>query len=153
MIVREFRESDLEKIGWTGAPRHIAYVGEALKRMEKGEVVLLSIEVDDKVVSMGGIDFAKTPGAGTLWMLNVHPDYQSRGIGTVLVQSLEERARERGIKVAELGVEHNNPRARNLYERLGYEFIGDGVETWDDEAPDGTISVHTAHIWRMRKQI
>jgi ribosomal protein S18 acetylase RimI-like enzyme len=47
-------------------------------------------------VGLGGIDYAKTAGAGTIWMLAVHPALQSRGIGTVLIRVAEQRIRAAG---------------------------------------------------------
>jgi ribosomal protein S18 acetylase RimI-like enzyme len=75
-------------------------------------------------VGLGGIDYAKTPDAGTIWMLTVHPSLQSCGIGTVLIRAAEQRIRARGLHRAELGVEDGNLRARSPYERLGYAAYG-----------------------------
>jgi ribosomal protein S18 acetylase RimI-like enzyme len=71
-------------------------------------------------VALGGVDYTLTPGAGTLWRLAVHGALQSCGIGTLLIEAAEQRIRARGLHRAELGVEECNPRARALYERLGY---------------------------------
>ena len=71
-------------------------------------------------MGLGGVDYAKTSGAGTIWMLAVHPALQSCGIGTVLIRVAEQRIRARGLRRAELGVEDSNPRARSLYVKLGY---------------------------------
>jgi Acetyltransferase (GNAT) family len=91
-------------------------------------------------VGLGGIDYAKTAGAGTIWMLAVHPALRSCGIGTVLIQAAEQRIRARGPRRAELGVEDSNQRARTLYERLGYAAYGSESDSWDQEAADGTVS-------------
>ena len=37
------------------------------------------------------------------------------------------------------GVEYDNPRARVLYERLGYVAYADAPEEWDAEGPGGEI--------------
>ena len=60
-------------------------------------------------------------------MLEVHPALQSCGIGALLIQAAEQRIRLRGLQRAELGVEDSNPRARALYERLGYAAYGTGL--------------------------
>jgi hypothetical protein len=36
-------------------------------------------------------------------------------------------------------VEEGNPRARALYERLGYVACGREPESWDEEGPDGSV--------------
>jgi ribosomal protein S18 acetylase RimI-like enzyme len=56
--------------------------------------------------------------------LAVHRALQSCGIGTILIEASEQRIRARGLHRAELGAEECNPRARALYERLGYIAYG-----------------------------
>jgi ribosomal protein S18 acetylase RimI-like enzyme len=60
--------------------------------------------------------------------LQILPAYQGRGLGSDVVSRLVAEAHVAGLPV-ELGVEHDNPRARALYERLG--FIATGHD--DDE--------------------
>jgi ribosomal protein S18 acetylase RimI-like enzyme len=73
---------------------------------------------------LGAIDYAKHPGAGTLTQLSVHGVLQWCGIGTIIIQAAEQRILARSLHRAELGVEERNPRARALYERLGYAAYG-----------------------------
>lgn len=87
-------------------------------------------------MGLGGIDYAKTSGAGTIWMLEVHPALQSCGIGTVLIRAAEKRIHANGLHRAEFGVEVGNPRARALHERLGCRAHGREPDSWDQEAPD-----------------
>jgi ribosomal protein S18 acetylase RimI-like enzyme len=65
----------------------------------------------------------------------------------------EQRIRARGLRYAELGVEHSNPRARALYERLGYAAYGDEPDEWDAEGPDGTLIRYRTVCTLMRKQL
>ena len=51
--------------------------------------------------------------------IQLRPDAQGRGLGTALVRSLQEEGRP-----VTLGVERDNPRARALYERLGFALVG-----------------------------
>ena len=55
--------------------------------------------------------------------IQLYPRVQGRGIGTALVEALKSEAATSGLPL-ELSVEHDNPRARALYERLGFEKIG-----------------------------
>ena len=103
--------------------------------------------------ALGGIDYAKTPGAGTLWQLAVHGALHSCGIGTILIHAAEQRIRARGLHRAELGVEECNPRARALYERLSYVAYGREPASWDEEAPDGTITRYETVCTLMRKEL
>ena len=51
--------------------------------------------------------------------LQVAPSYQSRGIGTAVVEAIIAEAADNGLAVA-LSVVAANPRARRLYDRLGF---------------------------------
>ena len=59
--------------------------------------------------------------------LFVMPDLRSRGIGTRILGHGERLAVERGFTQLGLAVGIDNPRARALYERLGYVDTGFGV--------------------------
>jgi ribosomal protein S18 acetylase RimI-like enzyme len=62
------------------------------------------------------------PGVAVVAHLGVSPYERGRGIGRELILHLENVARERGFPRAGLDVAETNPRARALYERLGYTF-------------------------------
>jgi RimJ/RimL family protein N-acetyltransferase len=54
---------------------------------------------------------------------------QGTGIGTGLVQWLQQAATEARAESLRLSVAHDNPRARALYHRLGFEDAGDVAGT------------------------
>ena len=76
------------------------------------------------------MDFRTPDESGTIWMLSVHEAWQSLGVGTLLIRALEQRILAVGRIVARIGVEHDNPRARALYLRLGYRESGSELESW-----------------------
>jgi len=51
--------------------------------------------------------------------LQVLPELQGRGIGTAVVRKVIEQGANRGVPVT-LSVVPGNPRAKRLYERLGF---------------------------------
>jgi ribosomal protein S18 acetylase RimI-like enzyme len=154
LTVRDLARDDLPSCTWSGSATHLANVAEALERAERGEVNYLAVcPPSNLAVAIGGVDYAVTPGAGTLWQLAVHPALRSCGIGTVLIRAAEQRIRARGLGWAELGVEETNPRARALYERLGYVAYGRKPEGWDEQAPDGSIARYETVCTLMRKAL
>jgi ribosomal protein S18 acetylase RimI-like enzyme len=154
LAVRDLEPGDLPSCAWSGKATHLAAITRALERTRLGEVeYLAACPPSGLPVGLGAIDYAKTPGAGTIWMLEVHPALQSCGIGTVLIHAAEQRIRARGLRRAELGVEDGNPRARALYERLGYAAYGSEPGSWDQEAPDGTVSRYETMLTLMRKEL
>jgi hypothetical protein len=54
---------------------------------------------------------------------------------------------------AELKVEECNPRARALYERLGYIACGREPASWDTEAADGSLTRYETACTLMRKEL
>jgi ribosomal protein S18 acetylase RimI-like enzyme len=66
-----------------------------------------------------------------LLMLHVDPGYRRHGIGTRLITRVIELARDHGDAGVTLSVDNRNPRARALYERLGFkEYAADATDTY-----------------------
>jgi ribosomal protein S18 acetylase RimI-like enzyme len=152
--VRDLLPRDLPACTWSGSATHLRQVERALARATAGEVDYLAVCTPvDLPVAIGGIDYQVSEGAGTLWQLAVSPALQSCGLGTLLIRAAEQRIRNRGLRRAELAVEENNPRARALYERLGYAAYGCRPDAWDEEGPDGSIHRHETVCVLLRKNL
>jgi ribosomal protein S18 acetylase RimI-like enzyme len=140
ITIRDLTLEDLPSCAWWVSAWDRAQLGRTLERAQRGEVDYLTVCTPAGLpVALGGVDYTVTPVAGTLWQLAVHGALQSCGIGTLLIQAAEQRIRARGRHRAELAVEESNPRARALYERLGYVAYGRKPEAWDEQAEDGSI--------------
>jgi ribosomal protein S18 acetylase RimI-like enzyme len=151
--VRDLTHEDLPASGWWGTATHLAQVAKELGRAKRGEVDYLAVcPPSDLPVAIGEIDYQAQPGAGTLSQLAVQAAWHSCGLGTILIRAAEQRILARGLDRAELGVE-SNPRARALYERLGYVAYGRRPEAWDEEAPDGSVRRYETVCTLMRKQL
>jgi GNAT superfamily N-acetyltransferase len=61
-----------------------------------------------------------------LGRLAVPPQYRRRGIGTLLVNYVEEQARARGHKLITLGVRLQLPENTAFYTKLGYHIVSYG---------------------------
>jgi len=154
LSVRDLVPADLEHCGWSGSERHLAGVAEQLERARLGDVDYLAVCPPSGLpLAKGGVDYRVKEGVGTLWQLAVHPALQSCGIGTLLVAAAEQRIRRRGLRQSELGVEENNPRARALYERLGYVAFDRQPDSWDMQAPDGSLYRYETMCTLMRKDL
>jgi ribosomal protein S18 acetylase RimI-like enzyme len=154
LTVRDLTIEDLSWCAWSGSVTHLASIAKALERARRGEVEYLAVCPPSGLpVALGGIDYAEHSSAGTLWQLVVHGALQSCGIGTILIRAAEQRILARGLYRAELGVEESNPRARALYDRLGYVAYGRAPECWDEQAPDGSIFRYETLCTLMRKEL
>lgn len=56
--------------------------------------------------------------------IEVHRNWRGSGVGSALIRHGIEWARNQGVEALLLGVLDTNPRARALYERLGFQVIG-----------------------------
>lgn len=154
LSVRDLTHDDLPQCTWAGTSLHLKFVAQELDRAKAGDVDYLAVCPPSGIpVGIGGVDYHANPGAGTLWQLGVHDAWQSCGIGTVLIQAAEQRILARGLPRAELRVEETNPRARALYERLGYVAYDRMPDGWDEEASDGTIQRFDTICLLMRKPL
>ena len=128
---RDLEAADLSDLSWSGGPEHIRAVAAALEACDAREVALLvGCLPNDRLIAMGGVDFRLSEDAGSIWMLAVHERFQSLGIGTQLIAALQQKIIDHGRPIARMLVEHDNPRARALYERLGYSERGPALDSW-----------------------
>jgi ribosomal protein S18 acetylase RimI-like enzyme len=154
IVVRDLTAADLDAIGWSGGPSHLKAVGIQLERVSAGLAeYLVACPPSGLPVGKAGIDYVSTADAGLIHQVAVHDALQSCGIGTLLMQAAEERIRGRGRTHAELWVEHGNPRARALYERLGYLARADERAEWDADGPGGTVVRYRTVCSVMRKYL
>ncbi|HUY50721.1 MAG TPA: GNAT family N-acetyltransferase [Streptosporangiaceae bacterium] len=102
LTIRDLVPEDLPACAWSGSATHLASITRALGRARRGEVeYLTACPPSGLPVATAGIDYAATPGAGTLWQLAVHPALQSCGIAALLITAAEQRIRSRGLHRAE----------------------------------------------------
>jgi ribosomal protein S18 acetylase RimI-like enzyme len=128
---RDLEAADLSDLDWSGGPEHIRAVAAALEACYVGDVALLvGCLPNDRLIAMGGVDFRPSEDAGSIWMLAVHERFQSLGIGTQLIAALQQKIIDHGRSIARMLVEHDNPRARALYQRLGYSEGGPALDSW-----------------------
>lgn len=76
----------------------------------------------------------------------VFPDFQDRGIGSRLLAHAESKAQGAGLKKCSLIVDTENPAARRLYERFGYQVVF--TKTYPGPAENAHAGYH-----RMLKEL
>jgi ribosomal protein S18 acetylase RimI-like enzyme len=152
LVIDDLRTEDLAALGWSGTAAHIRSVASYLSRVPAGEVEYLVVRgLDGTPVAKAGIEYAEAPGVGTIMQLATHGELQGLGMGTALIAAAEERIRRRGLTKARMGVEDDNPRARTLYERLGYKEVGQRAVCWEAEAADGSLFMYHTVVTEMDK--
>jgi ribosomal protein S18 acetylase RimI-like enzyme len=152
LTIRDLTRDDLPACAWTGSSK--SDFAAVLERADRAEVDYLVVCPPSGLpVAVGGIDYTLSEDTGTLYQFAVHGALHSCGIGTLLIGAAEQRIRARGLRRAELAVEQINPRARALYERLGYVAYGSRPEEWDEQAEDGSVTHYHTMCTLMRKEL
>lgn len=97
------------------------YAIEKVYLNNQGEFLLG--EWDGLFVAMGG--FRRTaPERAEIKRMRVHPDYQGRGFGQIMLDELEYRARAMGYKTLHLDTSVLQIPAQKLYEKNGFREVG-----------------------------
>lgn len=151
MLIRPLQESDLDQL----FNEHSRQFGEEwLARQERGEVYLAIAELDGRPVGRCALDFIshQEEAAAHLWAANVSEQFRSQGIGRALFARQEEVALAHGFEVIRLEVAKDNPRARELYERIGYQQVGEEIGRWSYRQGNEMVEV-TQDCFVMRKQL
>jgi ribosomal protein S18 acetylase RimI-like enzyme len=131
VVIGDLDPSELGDLDWSGGAEHIRAVGAAVSASFAGEVVVLgAAPANGRLVGLVAVDLRPEPDAGLIWMLAVHERFQSLGLGSRLVRAAERRIAAAGRDRATLLVEHDNPGARALYLRLGYQERGAALDSW-----------------------
>ena len=147
-------DDDLAGLAWSGNPAHLRSVAAALRRAAQGlEDYLVVRAPGGQPVAKMRVDYTSEAGAGVFSQLAVIGPLQGLGIATMLIGVGEQRMRAHGLAFAALGVEDDNPRARRLYERLGYRAAGRQHASWEYEDDDGVLRLYETTLTILRKHL
>lgn len=108
--------------------------------------------LDSKCLSIPTLDTDEAIiGCGCFWaileeahitLLMIHPDYQGKGLGQLLLYSLLEDAYKRQLERATLEVKVSNEVARSLYRKFGFQIAGRRKGYYQTTGEDALI------LWR-----
>jgi len=154
LAVGDLCDDDLAGLAWSGNPAHLRSVAAALQRAVQGlEDYLVARAPGGQPVAKMRVDYTSEADAGVFSQLAVMGPLQGLGIATLLIGAGEQRVRTRGRAFAALGVEDNNPRARRLYQRLGYQAAGRQHASWEYEDDDGVLRLYETTLTILRKRL
>lgn len=134
IVVREATEKDVDgivkvlesiRLGDEAWSANNSFVTENLqKRSSNEQLFVLVAEFNSSIV--GFIDCAIFPcfwesqKEGLIADFFVHPAYQSKGVGSKLLQASMERAESEGVVGLHVSTEPSNTKARKLYGKFGF---------------------------------
>jgi GNAT superfamily N-acetyltransferase len=88
---------------------------------------------------------------GYLYSLQVMDRLQGQGLGSRLIAAAEDALRARHFHWATIAAATDNPRARRLYERLGYTHFHDEPGLWSYTDPDNVTHSVVEPCWVFQK--
>ncbi|MBN1123329.1 MAG: GNAT family N-acetyltransferase [Anaerolineae bacterium] len=91
---------------------------DVLRRNARGLAWGVVVEIGGEPVAYGQLD--RWGERGEICNLVVAEAYRGHGIGTALIDHFTEIAAGNGIRLLEIGAAASNPRALELYKRLGF---------------------------------
>ena len=99
-------------------PEETAFPAGMFAYLIKYSVSLVACEPEDRVI---GFIIGYTSGrSGAVYTLDVHPTHRKKGVGSRLVQAMEEELRAQGARAIRLEAALENPEAIELYRKAGY---------------------------------
>jgi ribosomal protein S18 acetylase RimI-like enzyme len=162
VVIRTLRPTDLPALEWDGEYIHFRrlYAG-AYERQQQGLSVLWVAELPPNGI-IGQVfiqltadrpELADGHTRAYLYSFRVRPAYRSQGLGTAMLAVLEDDLRARGFHSLTLNVAKDNPRARALYERRGFQVVGDEPGIWSYPDHNGKWRRVVEPAWRMEKPL
>lgn len=161
VVIRRLAWRDLDALEWDGQYTHFRRVFRAnYEDMQRGQRMMWVAEVDGRLVGQVFVqmlsadpNYADGARRAYLYAFRVRPGWQGQGLGTRLMDAAEADLIERGFRVAVIAAGRDNPRARTLYERLGYRVFADDPGEWS-YVDDRGQTVHAAEpAWLMQKML
>lgn len=88
-----------------------------------------------------------------VFSFRVKAKWRNKGIGSSLMQFVEQDLKQRGFRFVTLNVAKENEGALRLYQHLGYRVVGSRPGIWSFRDPDGIIHHVKEPAWRMMKSL
>lgn len=155
---------DLPKLEWHGEYTHFRNVyRRTLHEQQSGKRLMILADLNNYPVGQIFVLLSnfnlpqpqpKHPSTdlyGYIYSLRVMEHLRGLGVGTQLIYCAESMLRQRGYDWSIISVGKNNPRARQLYERLGYQIYAEDAGRWQYiNHHNETVHVHEP-CWMLEK--
>lgn len=160
--IRLIQESDLPGLEWEGEYTHYRRVySDAYRRFVQGlglmwvaewppvglvGQVFIQLECDRPELC-NGIDRAY------LYAFRIRPAFRSNGLGSKMMDVVENDLRLRAFQWITLNVARENTQAQQLYYRRGYRIVAPEPGRWTYVDDQGHIREVVEPAWRMEKRL
>ena len=162
VTIREMTQADLPALEWDGEYTHfrVVYLG-VYKRMQKGTAmawvadsgsagivgqVFLQLDCDRPELADGW-------NRAYLFSFRMKPAFRNLGLGTKMMEVLEDYLVKRNFSRLTLNVARDNPDAIRLYKRYGYQIVAEEPGIWSYVDHKGEWHTVVEPSWRMEKKL
>ncbi len=161
VVIRSLRDGELPALEWDGQYTRFRRVfRQTYVDMVRGQRLMIVAVAGLTMVGQVFVQLSSTESRyadghdrGYVYSLRVRPEWQGRGIGTRLMQAAEDGLRARGYRTAVIAAGKDNPGARRLYERLGYQRFADDPGVWYFQDVNGAQQAVVEPCWVMQKDL
>lgn len=160
LIVRHVSAEDLPELEWNGEYTHFRRLySEAYRRVLNGEAIMWMAELPEQGI-VGQVfihlrsdrtELADGKHRAYLYGFRVRPQFRDLGVGTRIMQVVEQDLEQRGFRSVILNVARDNSAALRLYQRLGYQIVGADPGRWSYIDHQGKRVDVVEPAWRMQK--
>jgi ribosomal protein S18 acetylase RimI-like enzyme len=160
-LIRFAHEIDLPGLEWDGQYAQYRRVfRHTFAETLSGKRIMLVADAGQLIVgqvflqlSSADRQFADGVSRAYLYSLRVRPEWQGRGLGTRLIDAAEQELRARSFAVAVISAGKDNPRALQLYQRLGYRIFAEDPGVWYFVDVNGQPQSAEEPCWVLEKSL
>jgi ribosomal protein S18 acetylase RimI-like enzyme len=148
---------DVPKLEWYGQYRHYRNLfRRTFREQQAGRRLILIADVNNFPIGHLFIQFHDRDwdaDRAYLYSFRVMEMFRGRGIGTMLLREAEAHIMERDVYIATIAAAQDNPGARRLYERVGYQVYDEDSGSWSYVDHRGRVCHVNEPCWLLEKYL
>jgi ribosomal protein S18 acetylase RimI-like enzyme len=162
VVIRQLRKEELQNLEWEGEYTHFRRLyQDTYERTRRGTAIMWVAELPGTGI-IGQVfiqldcsrpELADGKERAYLYSFRVRSAFRSQGLGTYILEKVEEDLVKRGYSKLTLNVAKDNIRALRLYQRRGYKVVAHEPGVWDYIDDKGCWQHVDEPAWRMEKKI
>jgi len=162
VIIRLAGYEDLQAMEWEGEYTHFRKMyEEAFHRMQNGLTLIWLLDLPGTGIigqaliqlQCGRPELADGIDRAYMYAFRVRPQYRSMGLGSMLLEYIENYLISRNFSHMTLNVAKDNPRAQKLYLKHGYRIVAHEPGNWSYQDEKGVVQYMHEPAWRMEKKL